>query len=303
MKKIAVVGTIFVDVKGQSFTSVHKDAKNVGKASFSHGGVARNVAQNLAVLGLKTSFLTTVNNDGFGKEVIEVLQKHQVETTYARWHKEDGMGIWVAILDNEGDLVCSISHQPDLGLLEQAVFEQIDKLASDNQAIAFDLDLTYPITEKIIEVGKQRNIPLYGVVGNLDIVKSNRGILKNLTCFVCSEEEASILLGYAVDEVNPAIQAARKLSENGAPLTVITLGAKGSVYYDRQTNRSGHVPAQKAKVIDTTGAGDSFFSGLVAALLQGKSVEDAMQVGTLAALEVIQSHENALTRMPALSLS
>ncbi|HJV44893.1 MAG TPA: carbohydrate kinase family protein [Bacillota bacterium] len=295
MKKIAVIGTIFVDVKGMSFGPVHKDAKNVGKSTFSHGGVCRNVAQNLSVLGLDTSFITTVNSDGFGKEVIAELEKHQVNTKYARWYDQDGMGIWVAILDHTGDLVCSVSHQPNLNLLEHVVFDQIKEIAQEHDAIALDLDLTYPLTQKVIQTCLEKKIPLYGIVGNLDIVSKHRELLKDLNCFVCSEEEASILLGTTVDTIEEGKKAAEQLAMNGAPLTIVTLGSKGSVYFDRNLGKSGFVPTQKVQVVDTTGAGDAFFSGLVASLIQGQPVEEALANGTHAALQVIQTSENSLS--------
>jgi pseudouridine kinase len=294
LKKVAVIGTIFVDVKGISFSMVHKDAKNVGKSVFSHGGVGRNVAQNLSVLGLDTSFVTTVNNDGFGKEVIATLQKHKVNTTYTRWYEQDGMGIWVAILDHSGDLVCSVSHQPNLEYLEHVVLDQINAIVKEHDAIILDVDLTFPITERVIRACKENSTPVFGIVGNLDIAKKHREILKDLTCFVCSEEEASILLDYTIDNVEKGQEAAERLAMEGAPLTIVTLGPRGSVYYDRVQNKSGFCPTQAVEVKDTTGAGDAFFSGLVASLINDSSVEEAVDHGTSTAIKVIQTNENAL---------
>jgi pseudouridine kinase len=296
MKRIAVIGNIFVDVKGMSFAPVHKDAKNIGKAVFVHGGVGRNVAQNLGALGQDTTFISTVTNNAIGKEVIDLLNRNGVNTDYVTWCEEDGMGIWVAVLDPNGDLVASISHQPNHMFLEQTVNNHIEEVVNQYDGIAIDVDITYTITKKTIEVCRSKGKPVYGVVGNLGIVKRNPELLKGLSCFVCSREEATILLGKDITNVNDALEAVRSLATAGAPLSVITLGEMGSVYYDIHHHQGGYIPANAVEVKDTTGAGDAYFAGLVASLLAGESVENAMKHGTETAAKVLQSNSSALIR-------
>ncbi|MBQ5375469.1 MAG: carbohydrate kinase family protein, partial [Lachnospiraceae bacterium] len=110
---IVVVGAVFVDVKGHPMAQYIPGGRNVGRVIQVHGGVARNVAEDIANVELKPTFISVVDNTGISDDVIDKLNRHKVDTTYMR-RTEDGLGTWLAIFDNEGDVVASISKRPDL---------------------------------------------------------------------------------------------------------------------------------------------------------------------------------------------
>ena len=88
---------------------------------------------------------------------------------------------------------------------------------------------------------------------------------------------------------------ADKVSRAEIPAMVVTLGSQGAVYAD-QNGKSGYIPARKVQVKDTTGAGDSFCAGVVAGLTYGKTLEEAVEIGTILAASVITSSENVCPR-------
>lgn len=290
---VSMIGTVFVDMKGMSFAAVKKDARNLGKISVSHGGSSRNAAENLVKMGQKCLFFSTVSNDDLGSEVIQKLKNAGAETEYL-FPCPDGMGMWLAVIDNRGDLAASISQLPDLQHLERYIDQHIEEVVLKSKGVAMDVDLTYNITSKVIDVCRKHNRPLYGVVGNLDVVSHYPQILQGLECFVCNKEEAELLLKCKINTVDEAKEAVKRIGDLGPKSAVVTLDAGGSVYYDSGSAECGYYPTKEVKLVDSTGAGDAFFSGVVYELVQGHNLKQAVARGTQIALQVIQSKENNL---------
>ena len=103
---------------------------------------------------------------------------------------------------------------------------------------------------------------------------------------MCGEEFADADAGTILARLPQVTQ------EKGLQALVVTLGAKGSVYYDALSGEQGFQPALPVKVVDTCGAGDAFFSGALAALARGESLAAALVTGTRVAACTIQSPEN-----------
>jgi pseudouridine kinase len=292
MNKIAEIGKVFVDIKGTSFAPLHKDAKNVGDITFSNGGTGRNVAQNLAVLGNEVRFISTVTNIGVG--VHDELKSYGANVDHVEMLEDHGKGMWLAFLDNEGDLQTSISKQPEAKLLEEAIFRQSIYAHNGVDALTIDLDLSVTVLELLIHLCRKLELPLFGVCGQLRVIERNRHLLQGFTGFICSREEAEILSDLSIVTVEDAIHVANEVAKKGAPLTVLTMSELEAVYVDRRTATSGHVGTKKVKVVDSTGAGDSFFAAVLAELTEEKPAEEALKLGMKIAAEVIASTENGL---------
>ncbi|WP_233143966.1 carbohydrate kinase family protein [Lottiidibacillus patelloidae] len=294
MSKVLIIGKVFVDIKGSSFAPPHKDAKNVGNVIFSNGGTGRNVAQNMAVLGTEATFVTSITDDATGRGVITELEKHNVDTSSVHLVDENGMGMWLAVLDNDGDLVTSISHQPDERHLIDAVYLQFEKDLSEYDAIIMDLDMPLEIIDDVTSISNKKQIPIYGLAAHLSEIQKNIKLLSRLTSFICNKEEAEILLHRTISNQEEAITAAKDLAKLGAPLTIVTLSEQGCVYADLNNDEVGHIPTECITVIDSTGAGDAFFSGTVSQLIEGKNLKEAINIGMKSAKRVISCVDNAL---------
>ena len=112
-----VIGAVFVDVKGFSREKYVPTGTNIGDVNIVHGGVCRNVAENFAKLSEPVRFVSMVEDTGMGREVLERLQGLGVNVDHVI-RAENGMGMWLAILDERGNLAGSISRQPDFSALE-----------------------------------------------------------------------------------------------------------------------------------------------------------------------------------------
>lgn len=94
---IVVIGDVFIDIKGYSLSPYVPQGRNAGTVVQIHGGVARNVAENIANIELKPTFISAVDDNAMGDDVIQKLKRHKVETKYMKKVK-DGMGTWLAAL-------------------------------------------------------------------------------------------------------------------------------------------------------------------------------------------------------------
>ena len=130
-KGIVVIGATFVDIKGYPEGKYVPAGRNAGTVCEVHGGVSRNVAEDIANVELRPTFVSVVDNSGISTDVINKLNRHKVDTSYIR-RTEDGLGTWLAVFSHNGDVVASISKRPDLSeistiLKEQgAVYAEID---------------------------------------------------------------------------------------------------------------------------------------------------------------------------------
>ena len=110
---IVVMGATFVDIKGFPLDAYIPTGRNVGYIEYVHGGVSRNVVEDIANLELRPTFLGIVDETPLGVDVIKKLKDHKVNTDYVLV-RPNGMGTWLAVFDNSGDVAGSISKRPNM---------------------------------------------------------------------------------------------------------------------------------------------------------------------------------------------
>ncbi|MDF2963812.1 MAG: psuK [Paenibacillus sp.] len=291
---VTVIGTVFVDCKGFSKNAYLPTGRNLGRIQFVHGGVGRNVAENLANLELNTSFVSTVDNTGLGEEIVQRLNKANIHTGHLG-KVNQGMGMWLAVLDENGNLAGSISQMPQLDEFERIIQTSGKDIVKQSTHIVLELDLNEQISKSIVEISLHENKPVYGIPGNLDVILSNLSLLNQLECFICNDIEAERLLGKKFENMDHAGMLRELIQfadSSGLRSMVITLGENGSIYYDSRTKEAGYQPVFPVQLVDTSGAGDAFFSGTVMGLVRGLSLKEAVVCGTKVAAWTIESQEN-----------
>ena len=294
---IVVIGAVFVDMKGYPLSSYIPAGRNVGRVEQVHGGVSRNVAEDIANVELRPTFVSIVDNTGIGSDIIQKLKKHKVNTEYIMT-APDGMGTWLAIFDNDGDVVASISKRPDLSPLIRLFDERGDEIFRDADSIVLEIDMDKEILKRVFYYAEKYKKSIYAVVSNMSIAVERRDLLKSTECVVCNQQEAGILFSEDYYEKTPE-EMEQILAENvksaQIPRMIVTMGSRGAVYASL-TGEKGYCPAMKVDVRDTTGAGDSFFAGVAIGLTYGKNLQEACEIGTRLAASVICTSENVCPR-------
>ena len=294
---IVVLGAVFVDIKGYPSDAYIPGGRNAGRVEIVHGGVSRNMAEDIANVELRPTFISLVDDTGTGADVIRKLRDHKVNTEYIR-AVPDGMGTWLAVFDNGGDVAASISKRPDLRPILNILEEQGDEIFRDADSIALEIDMDKDIVKKVLYFAEKYRKPVFAGVSNMSIAVERRDFFRSCACFVCNQQEAGILFSENYDSKTPEelrdilthhVQAA------GIPRMVVTMGEQGAVYAACD-GESGLCPATKVDVKDTTGAGDAFFAGVTIGLTYGKSIPEACAIGTRLSASVICTSENVCPR-------
>ena len=294
---IAVIGTVFVDIKGFPYNTYLPTGRNAGNVEFIHGGVARNVVEDIANLELRPSFVGLVDDNGTGEEVKRKLENHKVDTRYVR-SVPDSMGMWLAVFDNSGDLAGSVSKRPDQKELERLLEEEGDEIFKNADSVVIEIDLGKEIIKRSIALAEKYRKKIFAVVANMTLAAERRDFMKSMDCVICNEEEAGILFVEDFSDREPEEMENvlfDKITNANIPSMVVTLGSRGSVYAELSGSR-GFVPANPVEVKDTTGAGDAFCAGVAAGLTYGKTLGEAVEIGTRLASSVIMSSENVCPR-------
>lgn len=294
---IVVVGAVFVDIKGHPHAQYIPGGRNVGRVMQVHGGVARNVVEDIANVELKPTFVSVVDHTGISDDVISKLNRHKVDTTYVA-RSENGLGTWLAIFDNEGDVAASISKRPDLSEIGRIFEEHGDEIVSNADSIVVEIDMDATILKTIFHLAEKYKKQVYAVVSNMTIAMERRDLLKQTGCVVCNQGEAGLLFSEDYCDVEPEEMAeilARKVELAHIPRMIITMGDKGAVWAE-DSGKHGVCPPQRVSVVDTTGCGDAFFAGTAIGLTYGKSLADSCAIGTRLASSVIATKENVCPR-------
>ena len=294
---IVVLGAVFVDIKGYPEASFVPTGRNVGRVETIHGGVGRNVAEDVANCELRPTFVSLVDESGTGIDVIRKLKSHKVNTDYIRTTR-DGMGTWLAVFDNEGDVAASISKRPNLLPIADILREQGDEIFRSADSVIMEIDVDKEIVKQTLHFAQKYGKPVYGVVANMSIALERRDFLQSIDCFVCNLLEAGILFsdnyeGKSTEEMVEILS--QKVKAARIPSMIVTMGSAGAVYADLQGTK-GYCPARNVKVKDTTGAGDAFCAGAAIGLTYGKGLKEACEIGAHLAASVIVTSENVCPR-------
>ena len=294
---MVVIGTVFVDIKGYPYDKYVPTGRNSGDVQFFHGGVARNIVEDIANVELRPIFVSTVDQTGTGLDVINKLKNHKVDTSYMRQVK-DGMGSWLVIFNNDGDVAGSISKRFSTRGIYEILRDNGDEIFQKADCALLEVDMEKEVVKLTYELAKKYNVPVYAVISNMSIAVERREHLIAADCLVCNELEAGIFFSENYEDKTPEEMTnilKEKVENAGLKAMVVTLGAKGAVYANNK-GEYGYCPALKVEVKDTTGAGDSFFAGVSIGLNYGKTLAEACQIGARLAASVISTNDNVCPR-------
>lgn len=294
---IVVLGAVFVDIKGFPSSQYIPEGRNAGRIEYIHGGVSRNVVEDIANLELRPTFVSIVDNSALGEDVIKKLKNHKVNTDYMQVIP-NGMGTWLAVFDEKGDLAGSISQRPNLMPVLDMLEEKGDEIFSNAISIVLEIDMDKEIVKKTVQMAEKYNKKLFGVVSNMSIAVERRDFLQKFDCFICNKQEAGIFFtedydNMSADELLPII--CERIERGKINSIIVTMGDEGAIYASRNGEK-GFCPSKKVVVKDTTGAGDAFCAGVASALSYGKNMAQACEIGSRLAASVITSSSNVCPR-------
>lgn len=292
---MVVVGVVFLDIKGFPFFKYDAVGTNLGNVLMTHGGVARNVAENMANLGAEVEFVTMLDDDALGHEARARLRGAGVKLTHAVSTPDKGMGMWLAVFNEKGDLAGSVSRMPDAAPIERLFDERGEEIIQGCRGITLEIDLSERVSERVFELAKRFNKPVYAIVANMSVILRRPDLMSQTACVILNEIEAGRLFGRELRALSP--EAMLEAISEAAPAMgirsiVVTMGERGAVYLDAEKDLRGICPAVPCRVVDTTGAGDAFFSAVVESLARGMRLDEAVICGARLASMTVSTSES-----------
>ncbi|MBQ6858741.1 MAG: carbohydrate kinase family protein, partial [Clostridia bacterium] len=231
---IVVIGAAFMDIKGFPMDNYIPDGRNVGRIEYVHGGVARNVVEDIANAELRPTYVGIVDDTPMGDAVLRKLRNHKVNCDYVLTIP-DGMGTWLAVFDNNGDVAGSISKRPNMLPIVDLLEEKGDEIFMAADSVVLEVDLHKPLVKKVLDLAEKHGKPVFGLVSNMSIAAERRDFIKRYACFICNRQEAGMLFvddytGKTREEMADILS--EKVMQAKIPSMVVTLGGDGAVYAD-----------------------------------------------------------------------
>jgi pseudouridine kinase len=301
---VLVIGAAGLDMVGRLKTLASSTQFLAGKSNpanirVSFGGVARNVAENLARLGQLTQLLSAVGNDQLGKEMLAHTKACGVEVSACLLSDQSPTSSYLAVYDSEGQRYLALEDMAVLEEISVAFLRANRELIAQSAFVFIDSNLSPKALKTVISLAQRVGVPVCADTTSTLLAQRLLPHLSNLAVISANSGEASVLCqdDPVVHDAETALQAARKLINQGVEIVVIALAEFGVVYATSET--SGHVPAVRTRIIDPTGAGDALIATVLFGLLNHISIDESVRLGVTAA-SLILRHPG--TVLPNLSL-
>jgi len=275
---ITVIGEANIDIFVQPIggNTLHEATRicTPSHISFHHGGVARNIAHNLCLMGHDVRLMTVFGNDDYAAHLIDDCKTIGMDLSLSTQFQEAKSPIFLSFNDAEGNMQSAhsdieLNNRMGLDWLKGKI-DQINR----SEIVVADTLLTSEALSYLID---QVQVPLF-----LDAVSPQRALRiaealkqskkKRLSVLKCNFAEAQTLTN-----IKEPMDAAKALSAKGIKDVFLTLGAEGVIY--SSTSETRHFSALPSKVVNVTGSGDAFLAGIVHAFTTDRYGHNAVPFG------------------------
>lgn len=287
---VAVIGAANIDLTGvMTGASVDGDS-NPGKVAVSSGGVARNIAENIARLGTHCELITAMGDDAWSRQLTEHCESVGIGLAHRIVSAAHRTSSYLSVHDSRGELITAINDMAILDCINaEALAGRLDVLR-DAACWVIDANLSAEALEYLF--GVAGNIPIW--IDPVSSIKAQRLIphLSNIHCLTPNLQEAAVLTGMSVESYKDAPELAKKLHQLGVQQVMITLGAQGAYASDGQD--TFWLSAQQTQVVNVTGCGDAAIAALVHGSVNGLNWRDSGELAmAAAALTANSTHTNS----------
>ena len=294
---VLVIGAASLDLKGRVTCPIVSGASNPGTVRRSVGGVARNVAENLARLGMNVALMTAVGDDSTGREILRQATETGVDTRQTLVVEGGRTGAYLAVLDSTGALHVAVDDMAVLEAITPRYLHDRRRMIAEAAMVMVDANLTPAALETLFGIAAKSNVRVCADPTSPLLAARLRPYVTQLAVTTPNAAEAEALTGLSLEDDDDAQRVARYLVSVGVGLAVITLGERGLAY--ATSEESGRLPAIRTEVVDLTGAGDALTAGVIFGLLNDLEPVEAVRLGLSAATLTLKSAE---TVRPDLSL-
>ena len=287
--EILAIGGANVDRKFRIEGPVQLGTSNPSSVTYSVGGVARNIAENLGRLQHKVQLVTMFGQDP-DMELIKSESSTFMKFDYTEILHHETTGSYTAVLNNDGELIIAMANMAIYDKLLPTLLKRYEVAFNKSKLIVIDLNCPKETVSYYKTFAQVNNIPLCIVPVSGPKMSRMPEDLNGVTYFICNKDEAETYLSMKIETDEHYEEACKKLRQLGAEYVIITRGSKGII-----AASSDGIKAFKAhpvtEVVDVTGAGDAFVSAFLHGMLEIHNFEQAIELGLVNASRTLQCYE------------
>ena len=303
-KYVTVIGAANIDIGGTPFNPLIPADSNPGNISINYGGVARNIAHNLCLLGVPVKFITAIGGDVLGEDMIRHCESLGMDTSFILRIPDETSSMYLYINNDNGDMDLAIDHMNICNKITPDYLESVRDVINGSVAVVMDANISSEAFIKLKEICK---VPIYIDPVSTALARKVKTDLEGIDTIKPNRLEAEYLTGMTIQTEADYRAAANAILDMGVRRVFMSMGSEGMMAADK--NNMYIVGEYPTEVVCTTGAGDSATAAIVWASTmiadsdslvtssKAANVVASMTVSSQDTINVDLSHKSAFDKM------
>ena len=272
-KTVIVIGAVNMDICGRPDREPCMKDSNPGTVSFSPGGVGRNIAHNLCLLGLNVKFIAAIGDDVYGDSIFESCTKLGMDMHLSRRMSGGRTSSYLYVTDENGDMLVGVSDTDISASITPEYLKAHIKEINEADAVVIDANLT---RETVAWIAENVTAPLYADPVSAAKAERLRPALGRLTAFKPNEYEAMSMTGEST-----SLFAAEALLREGVKQVFVSLGDDGIVA--ASDGEIIKLPCVTTEIANCTGCGDAATAAIIWGGVNGLGIAESASAAMKAA--------------------
>jgi ribokinase len=241
------------------------------------GGKGSNQAVGVARLGANSYFAGIIGNDKLSEIATDMYTAEGVNTQYLYQTDKQSTGAGFIILNQAGEngIIIDVGA---VGLMDVAFVDGVEAQIARSNVVMTVLEIPVEAAARAMELGRKHGVRT--LLNPAPATALDDSVLQNVDILTPNESELRILLGLPPNDTSSDLELARQMQQRGVKTIVVTRGEKGALILN--DGEATEVPGISVDVVDTTGAGDAFNSGLAVALAASQPLAQAVRYANCA---------------------
>lgn len=292
-----VVGGVNMDIGGRSHKALVPADSNPGQVRMSLGGVGRNIAHNLALLGVDVRLLTAFGDDMNAQRIAASCGELGIDISQCLTVSGAATSTYLFIADEQGDMALAVSDMEIYDHVTPAFLAGRARLLQNAQVIVVDTNIP---PESIAWLAENVKLPIFADPVSTAKAEKLRPVLGRLHTLKPNRLEAELLSGVSITDQKSLDRAVDALLDTGLRRVFVSLGGDGVYAADHQQRL--HLPCCPGRMVNTTGCGDAAMAAITWAYLEGTGLEGTARAAMAAGAIAMESGETINPDMSARSL-
>ena len=292
-----VVGGVNMDIGGRAFSPLVEADSNPGAITMSLGGVGRNIAHNMALMGTDVRLLTAFGEDVYGQRIAASCSELGIDASHALRVSDLPTSTYLFIAGPDGDMAMAMSDMQIADRINPGYLASNLSLLQNAQVVVCDTNIPQ---ESLVYLAENCTAPLFCDPVSTKKAEKLRPILDRIHTLKPNLLEAQLLADMHIDNKKDVDKVAAKLLEKGVHRLFISMGADGM--FAATKDEQMWLPNLPGTVVNTTGCGDAAMAALVWSYLEGTDLRGTAMAGLAAGSIAMESRETINPAMSATAL-